>query len=82
MRPRIGCKVWQLVEAPIQEEWCPEQIVGRLEEGQGACIGNEWIYHQAAVPGGGRLKRYSAYSRRGMIPDQVSNNARPAIVDS
>ena len=42
--PRIDGQVWQQVEVLIREEWSPEQIVGRLEDEQGACISHEWIY--------------------------------------
>ena len=37
-QPRIGNQVWQLVEALIREEWSPEQIVGRVEMGQGVSM--------------------------------------------
>ena len=93
--PRIGSKVWQLVEALIRDEWSPEQIVGRVEMEQGVSISHEWIYQYvyADKRSGGELyrflrcqkvqrKRYGAYSRRGCIPNQVSIDERPAIVDS
>jgi IS30 family transposase len=95
VQPRIGGQVWQQVEALIHEEWSPEQIVGRLEDEQGVCISHEWIYQYiyADQRSGGdlyhylrcqkpRRKRYGAYDRRGCIPNQVSIDARPAIVDA
>jgi IS30 family transposase len=94
-QPRIGDQVWQLVEALIREEWSPEQVVGRVEMEQGVSISHEWIYQYiyADQRSGGdlyrflrcqkiRRKRYGIYSRRGTIPNQVSIDDRPAIVDS
>ena len=94
-QPRIGNQVWQLVEALIREEWSPEQIVGRVAMEQGVSISHEWIYQYiyANKYSGGdlyrflrcqkvRRKRYGIYSRRGTIPNQVSIDDRPAIVDS
>jgi IS30 family transposase len=94
-QPRIGDKVWQLVETLIREEWSPEQVVGRVEREHGVSISHEWIYQYvyADQRSGGELyrflrcqkvrrKRYGAYSRRGCIPNQISIDERPAIVDS
>jgi len=79
----------------IHEEWSPEQIVGRVAMEQGVSISHEWIYQYiyADQRSGGdlyrylrcqkvRRKRYGAYDRRGCIPNQVSIDERPAIVDS
>ena len=92
---RIGRQVWELVEALIRQEWSPEQIVGRVKMEQGVLISHEWIYQYvyADKQSGGdlyrslrcqkvRRKRYGVYSRRGKIPNQVSIDERPAIVDS
>jgi len=94
-RRRIGSHVWQLVEALIREQWSPEQIVGRIYMEQKVSISHEWIYQYvyADKRSGGELytylrcqkvrrKRYGAYDRRGRIPNQVSIDERPAIVDS
>jgi IS30 family transposase len=94
-QPRIGSQVWQLVEALIRKEWSPEQIVGRVAMEQGVSISHEWIYQYiyADKHSGGdlyrflrcqkvRRKRYGIYSRRGTIPNQVSIDDRPAIVES
>ena len=94
-QPRIGNPVWQLVEALIRDEWSPEQIVGRVELEQGVSISHEWIYQHVYTDkrSGGNLyrflrcqkvrrKRYGLYSRRGCIPNQVSIDERPAIVDA
>ena len=94
-QPRIGNPAWQLVEALIRDEWSPEQIVGRVEMEQGVSISHEWIYQHVYTDkrSGGNLyrflrcqkvrrKRYGLYSRRGTIPNQVSIDERPAIVDA
>jgi len=94
-QPRIDSQVWQLVEALLREEWSPEQVVGRVAMEQGVSISHEWIYQYiyADQRSGGDLyrclrcqkvqrKRYGIYSRRGTIPNQVSIDERPAIVDS
>ena len=94
-QPRIGNQVWQLVEALIREEWSPEQVVGRVAMEQGVSISHEWIYQYiyADKHSSGdlyrylrcqkvRRKRYGIYSRRGTIPNQVSIDERPAIVDA
>jgi len=94
-QPRIGNPVWQQVELLIREEWSPEQVVGRVAMEQGVPISHEWIYQYiyADKHSGGdlyrylrcqkvRRKRYGSYDRRGCIPNQVSIDDRPAIVDS
>ena len=94
-QPRIGNPVWQLVEALIRDEWSPEQIVGRVAIEQGVSISHEWIYQHVYTDkrSGGNLyrflrcqkvrrKRYGLYSRRGTIPNQISIDERPAIVDA
>jgi len=93
--PRIGEAIWQQVEALIREEWSPEQVAGRIAMEQGVSISHEWIYQYiyADKRSGGNLyrylrcqkvrrKRYGVYDRRGCIPNQVSIDDRPAIVDS
>ena len=92
---RIGDQAWQQVETLIRQEWSPEQVTGRLEMEQGIRISHEWIYQYvyADKRSGGdlfrflrcqkvRRKRYGSYSRRGVIPNQVSIDERPAIVDA
>ena len=93
--PRISDEIWQQVEALIRDEWSPEQIVGRIKMEQGVGISHEWIYQYvyADKRSGGdlyrylrcqklRRKRYGTYDRRGCIPNQVSIDERPTIVDS
>jgi len=94
-RPRIGHRIWQQVEALIREDWSPEQVAGRLQMEQGVGISHEWIYPHiyADKRSGGdlyrhlrcqkpRRKRYGSYDRRGRIPNQVSIDQRPAIVEA
>ena len=42
-KPRIGPKVWRVVERRLREEWSPEQISGRLKL-EGIFISHERIY--------------------------------------
>ena len=94
-QPRIGERIWHQVKALIREGWSPEQVAGRIAMEQGVSISHEWIYQYiyADQRSGGNLyqylrcqkvrrKRYGAYDRRGCIPNQVSIDDRPAIVDS
>lgn len=93
--PRIDRQVWHQVGALIGQEWSPEQIAGRLEMEQGISVSHEWIYQYVYADkySGGdlhrslrcqkvRRKRYGTHSRRGIIPNQVSIDARPAVVDA
>jgi len=95
VQPRIGEQVWHQAETLIRGEWSPEQIVGRIAMEQGVSISHEWIYqyiYEDQRSGGDlylylrcqkvRRKLYGAYDRRGCIPNQVSIDERPAIVDS
>lgn len=95
MASRIGAQAWQQVEDLIRQEWSPEQVTGRVAKEQGVSISHEWIYQYVCADkrSGGdlfrflrcqkvRRKRYGAYSRRGIIPNQVSIDKRPAIVDA
>ena len=94
-QPRIEESVWHQVRKLIRKEWSPEQVAGRIAMEQGISISHEWIYQYiyADKRSGGKLyrylrcqkvrrKRYGAYDRRGCIPNQVSIDDRPAIVDS
>lgn len=92
--PRIEARTWTRVERLLREEWSPEQISGWLKSEYGLSISIEWIYQHvlADKQSGGSLytylrcqkvrkKRYGIYSYRGRIPEQVSIEQRPAIVD-
>jgi IS30 family transposase len=94
IRPRFSSPIWQQVELLIQRDWSPEQISGRLMAEQGVRISHEYIYQYiyADKRTGGdlhrhlrcqkkRRKRYGAYDRRGVIPNRVSIDERPVVVD-
>jgi len=94
-RSRFSSLVWQQIEVLIGQDWSPEQICGRLEAEQGIRISHEYIYQYiyADKRSGGdlyqhlrcqkqRRKRYGSYDRRGIIPNQVSIDERPRIVDT
>jgi len=96
VRCRVGSQVWQQVDRLIREEWSPEQISGRLSKEQGISLSHEWIYQYiyADKQSGGdlyrflrcqkqRRKRYGSYhNRRGSIPNRVSIDERPAVVNN
>ena len=94
-RARVDSRVWQQVAVLLREQWSPEPVVNRLAMEHGICLSHEWIYQyiDADKRSGGELhrslrcqkprrKRYGAYDRRGMIPNQVSLDARPAVVEA
>ncbi len=93
-RRRIKPGIWLLIEAKIRQEWSPEQIAGWLKRQVAVEISHEWIYQYVLVDkhAGGTLyrhlrckkkrrKRYGSYDRRGKLPNRVSIEERPAIVD-
>ena len=94
-RPRVTPATWALVESLLRQDWSPEQIAGRLKlEGRPA-VSHERIYQYvyADKAKGGTLhlclrcrkvrrKRYGTHSRRGQLPNRVSIEARPAVVDA
>lgn len=85
---------WEQVEMLIRQELSPEQICGRLAvEGQ-QVVSHEWIYqyvytdkhhagdlHTFLRCQKERKKRYGSNDRRGKIPNRVSIDERPAVVD-
>jgi len=92
--PRIAAETWALVEERLGELWSPEQICGRLKELGLPAASHEAIYQRiyADQRNGGTLhralrcqkvrrKRYGGRERRGSIPNQVSIEQRPAIVN-
>ena len=94
-RPRIPQATWQTVTRLLREDWSPEQIQLWLVQERGERVSHEAIYQfvLANKRAGGdlykhlrcqkqRKKRYGAYSRRGQIPNQVSIDQRPAVVDA
>jgi len=93
-RRRIQAETWILIEAKLRQEWSPEQISGWLKRQVAVEISHEWIYQYilADKHAGGTLyrhlrcqkkrrKRYGSYDHRGKLPNRVSIEERPAIVD-
>jgi IS30 family transposase len=91
---RITPEDWNLIEHLLCKEWSPEQISLWLKKGNRLTISHEWIYQrilQDKCHGGTlyrhlrcqkqRKKRYGAYERRGQIPNRISIEERPAIVE-
>lgn len=94
-RTRISADTWAFVDARLSELWSPEQISGRLKQSSLPSVSHEAIYQRiyADQRRGGSLhrglrcqkirrKRYGRRERRGTIPNQVSIEQRPAIVNS
>jgi IS30 family transposase len=94
---RASDAAWEYAKHRLQnEQWSPEQIVGRLELEDLEKISHETIYQRILEDKntGGMLythlrckkkrkKRYSSgKSSRGIIPNRVGIEQRPAIVDS
>jgi len=91
---RISAEVWEVVEEKLRQDWSPEQVSGWLEKRQAIRISHEWIYQHilADQRAGGdlythlrcqkkRRKRYGKHDYRGKMPNRVSIEERPAIVE-
>ncbi len=88
-------KVRQIVDKKISEQYSPDQISGKLKM-SGIHISHEWIYQYLLDDkrNGGQLyknlrhshrkrkKRYGSREKRGQIPNRVSIDKRPEIVDA
>jgi len=92
---QIDSATWGLIEQQLRIEWSPEQIRAWLKELKVRMVSHESIYQHILKnkhQGGNlyrhlrcqkqREKRYGTYSRRGQIPNRVSIDQRPAIVES
>jgi IS30 family transposase len=92
--PRVSAKTWVMVEVKLAEAWSPEQISGYFKVNGQPTVSHESIYQRiyADKRAGGTLhrtlrcqkarkKRYGGRERRGTIPNQVSIELRPPIVD-
>ena len=86
---QIDDDTWQFTQERLQEQWSPEQISGH------AAISTETVYQRvyADKQRGGllwkhlrcqkqRRKRYGKANRRGIIPNRLSIEQRPAIVEA
>jgi transposase, IS30 family len=87
-------ETWDLIETKLRLDWSPEQISGWLQRFYAIQISHEWIYQHILVDkqAGGELyrhlrcqkkrrKRYGSYDRRGKLPNRVSIEERPVIVE-
>jgi IS30 family transposase len=92
---RISQDTWILVERLLHEDWSPEQISGWLLSERQITVSHEWIYQfvlKNKRHGGAlyqhlrckkqRRKRYGSTNYRGRIPDRISIDQRPAVVDT
>ena len=93
-RARISRQDWQLIEGLPQEKWSPEQISLWLGNTGRMAVSHEWIYRHIRNDKhhGGllykhlrcrkkRKKPYGSKSRQGSIPNRVSIEQRPAVVE-
>jgi IS30 family transposase len=92
--PRIPVETWELIESKLREDWSPEQISGWLKRNNKFQVSHEsiYLYILADKRTGGdlhkhlrcqkkRRKRYGSHDRRGKLPNRVSIDERPGIVD-
>jgi IS30 family transposase len=92
---RISPDTWILVERLVRDDWSPEQISGWLSREFQMMVSHESIYQfilKNKRQGGNlylhlrckkqRRKRYGSTNYRGRIPDRISIDLRPAIVDT
>lgn len=91
--PRIDANTWAVVDEKLKETWSPQQISGYLLANKQPGVSHESIYQRiyADKRKGGALhltlrcqkvrkKRHTGRARRGVIPNQVSIDLRPAVV--
>jgi IS30 family transposase len=91
---RISTEIWTQIDEKLRQDWSPEQVSGWLKKNTDTAVSHEWIYQYiyADKRSGGdlhkhlrcqkkRRKRAGNYDRRGKIPDQVSIEERPEIVE-
>jgi IS30 family transposase len=93
-KKHILAETWKVVEEKLRQEWSPEQVSGWLKKYQGIRISHEWIYQYILADQrangdlythlrqhGKRRKRYGKYDRRGKLPNRVSIEERPQMVE-
>jgi IS30 family transposase len=93
-KKRISAETWKMVEEKLREDWSPEQVSGWLEKHQEKRISHEWIYQHILADQrahgnlythlrqhGKRRKRYGKYDRRGTLPNRVSIEERPQVIE-
>jgi IS30 family transposase len=93
-KPRIEADAWKVVEEKLCQDWSPEQVSGWLKKQARPSISHEWIYQHILTDkrSGGdlykhlrcqkkRRKRYGSPERRGKLPNRVSIEERPEVVN-
>jgi IS30 family transposase len=91
---RISAEVWEVVDEKLRQDWSPEQVSGWLEKRQAIRISHEWIYQHILADQQAegdlythlrcqkkRRKRYGKHDYRGKIPNRVSIEVRPTLVE-
>ena len=86
---------WDEVDALLRQDWSPEQVSGWFKTQEHKSVSYEWIYQHILSDkrSGGdlyrhlrcqkqRSKRYGCYEQRGTLPNRVSIDKRPEIVNS
>jgi IS30 family transposase len=94
VQKRIPTEAWAWIDEKLRQDWSPEQVSGWLKKYTDTAVSHEWIYqhiYQDKRVGGDlhkhlrcqkkRRKRVGDYDRRGRIPNQVSIEKRPEIVE-
>ena len=93
-RRRLTRDDWQMIEQLLARKWSPEQISLWLRKERLLAVSHEWIYRHIAWDRyhGGELyqhlrcrkqrrKRYASGAQWDRIPNRVSIEQRPAVVD-
>jgi IS30 family transposase len=91
---RILPETWDQIETKLRLDWSPEQVSGWLSKYHAIQVSHEWIYQHILMDKqvGGELyrhlrcqkkrrKRYGSYDRRGKLPNRVSIEERPMMVE-
>ncbi len=91
---RISRQDWPLIEWLLHEKWSPQQISLWLGKAGWLAVSHEWIHrhirhdkhhggflHQRLRCRKKRKKRYGSKARPGSIPNRVSIEQRPALVE-
>ena len=94
VKKRISLATWTTIEDKLRQDWSPEQVSGWLKKNTDTSVSHEWVYQHVYLDkrvGGDlhkhlrcqkkRRKRVGDYDRRGKIPNQVSIEDRPEIVE-